>query len=155
MKMKSILALTVSTFLSVSALAKPVHVLVENVTNSPLDLIAEMVNMEGPVEATSGERALYASENHQVAVLDSSIVLQQGSSLEKERFNGVKAVVIVGSPKDNMQVSQALLGYGVEDDYIVITGVDEPKNIALTYFTKVDTASDAETAKALIKAAIK
>lgn len=155
MKMTSILTLTVATFLSVSTLANPVHLLVDNATNSSLDVVTEMVSMEGPVESTSGEKALYASSNHAMVVLDSSIVLQQHSSLEKERFADAKSIVIIGSPKDNMQVSKRLLGYGVEDDYLVITNVDQPEELALTYFTKVDTASDAETVKALIKAAMK
>lgn len=150
-----LLALSVSVMLTTQVNANTIQLKVEDLTASHKSVVSEIKEMSGSlVNKQTGDQALYSNSERSIVILDSDNIVNNNSGLNKSMFDGVQSIIIVGERENNNIVSQELLGYGVSDDYLVITGVDNPESRNVIHFDNEGNSSNTDVARALIKAAM-
>ena len=155
MKKITLLSILASSLFVTSAMAESVYVLTDNMAQSPKPVVTEIMAMSGAIDNKTGEKALYSTQDHQLVVLDSDLIVNNIDSLAKDKFAHANSIIITGSADNNQAVAQHLLGYGSKADYLVIKGLKSDKGIELVRFDKNDKVSLHGIAQSLVKSAIK
>ncbi|WDE08914.1 hypothetical protein SG34_029700 [Thalassomonas viridans] len=137
------------------AQAESVYLTVENSSQSSNALFKEIMKMSGPKMRDSIAPALYSVNNHDVALLDADMLAQDLAAVESMGLSDKDALIISGAPENNSRLTEHLLGYGVNADYIVIKGMKTPNSIKLIRFDKNDQASVNSVARSLMLSAMK
>ncbi|WDE08749.1 hypothetical protein SG34_033145 [Thalassomonas viridans] len=154
MKKMTLLGIILSSFFTQTVMAENIYLSMNNMTNSQDALILEMMTMTGPIDNITGESALFSTKNHNAIILDSDMLIKDIESLSKGSFAHANSIIITGSAENNVLVSQHLLGYSNQGDYLIIKGINSDSGIELIHFDKNDSVSLQGTAKSLIKAAV-
>ena len=155
MKKIAQLVLAASVMLANQANANTIYLTVDDLTSSSKALVSEIKEMSGKfVNTQTGELAQNSDSELHIVILDSNNIINNNLGFNKTLFSDVHSIIIIGEPNNNSTVSQELLGYGISDDYLVITGVDDPNNRRVTHFDNDNGSSISKVSKALLKAAM-
>lgn len=155
MKKIALLVFTASVMLANQANANSIYLTIDNITSSSKVLISEIQEMSGKfVNTQTGELEQKSVSEIYIVILDSDNIVNNNFGLNKALFYDVQSIIIIGEPNNNRIVSLELLGYGISDDYLVITGVNEPGNRRVTHFDNDSGSSTSKVSKALLKAAM-
>ena len=155
MKKIALLVFAASVILANQANANSIYLTVDDLTSSSKALVSEIKEMSGKfVNTQTGELEQKPGSEIYIVILDSDNIINNNFGFHKVLFSDVHSIIIVGEPNNNSIVSQELLGYGISDDYLVITGVDEPDNRRVTHFDNDSGSSTSKVSKALLKAAM-